>query len=60
MSFIDPGSLPPPTAPMGDFNSAIIPFIHARPLELIFGIPLLVLLVLTLVMLGVMLFRHAR
>jgi hypothetical protein len=49
----------PPTAPMGDFNSAIIQTIHARPLELIFGIPVAVLLVITVIMLVVML-RHAR
>ena len=49
----------PPTAPMGDFNNAIIQTIHARPLELIFGIPVAVLLVLTVIMFIVML-RHTR
>ena len=60
LTFLDPGSQLPPTAPIGDFNGAIIPFVHGRPLELLFGIPLLALLVLTFVMLGVMAFRHAR
>lgn len=49
----------PPTAPMGDFNGAVIGVIHARPLELLFGIPVLVLLVLSAVMLAVMV-RRAR
>jgi len=45
----------PPTAPMGDFNNAVIQTIHARPLELLFGIPVLVLLVVSLLMFAVML-----
>jgi hypothetical protein len=49
----------PPTAPMGDFNNAIIDAIHARPLELLFGIPVVVLLVISLLMLAAML-RNAR
>lgn len=49
----------PPTAPTGDFNNAIIDVIHGRPLELIFGIPVLVLLVITVILLAVML-RQAR
>jgi hypothetical protein len=49
----------PPTAPMGDFNNAIIDTIHARPMELLFGIPVLVLLVISLLMFAAML-RHAR
>jgi hypothetical protein len=49
----------PPTAPFADFNNAIIGVIHARPQELIFGIPVVVLLVITLVMLVAML-RHSR
>jgi hypothetical protein len=62
MPFFDlnPGSPLPPTAPIGDFNGAIIPFLHGRSLELIFGIPLLMLLVVTFALLGVMAFRHAR
>ena len=47
----------PPTAPIGDFNNAIIGAIHARPLELIFGIPVLVLLVITVIMFALMLRR---
>ena len=49
----------PPTAPMGDFNHAIIDTIHARPLELLFGIPVLVLLVISVIMFAAML-RRAR
>lgn len=45
----------PPTAPMGDFNNAIIDAIHVRPLELVFGIPVLVLLVISVIMFAVML-----
>ena len=48
-----------PTAPMGDFNNAIIGFLHARPMELIFGIPVLLLLVISAIMLAAML-RRAR
>jgi hypothetical protein len=48
-----------PTAPFGDFNNAIIGFLHARPLELVFGIPVLVLLVISAIMLAAML-RHSR
>jgi hypothetical protein len=48
-----------PTAPIGDFNNAILGFLHARPLELIFGIPVLVLLVISAIVLVAML-RHAR
>ena len=48
-----------PTAPFGDFNNAILGFLHARPLELIFGIPVLLLLVISAIMLAAML-RHAR
>jgi hypothetical protein len=44
---------------MGDFNGAIIGVIHARPLELIFGIPVVILLVITAIMLIVQL-RQAR
>jgi hypothetical protein len=54
---IGPDSLP--TAPFGDFNNAIFGFLHARPLELIFGIPVLVLLVISAVMLVTM-FRQSR
>jgi|RhiMetdeSRZDD1v2_1073273.scaffolds.fasta_scaffold1201970_2 hypothetical protein len=49
----------PPTAPIGDFNNAILDTIHARPLELLFGIPVLVLLTIAAVMLVAM-WRHAR
>jgi hypothetical protein len=49
----------PPTAPIGDFNNAVIGTIHARPLEFVFGIPVLVLLVITVIMLVAMI-RHAR
>jgi hypothetical protein len=49
----------PPTAPMGDFSNTVIDVVHARPLELLFGIPVLVLLVVSLLMLVAML-RHAR
>jgi hypothetical protein len=49
----------PPTAPMGDFNNAVIDVIHARPVELLFGIPVLVLLVISAIMLVVM-YRQAR
>jgi hypothetical protein len=52
-----PDSLP--TAPFGDFNNAVLGFLHARPLELIFGIPVLVLLVISAIMLAVML-RQSR
>lgn len=48
-----------PTAPFGDFNNAILGFLHARPLELVFGIPVLVLLVISAIMLGIML-RQSR
>ena len=48
-----------PTAPMADFNNAIIGVIHARPLELLFGIPVLILLVLSAIMLVAML-RQSR
>ena len=40
----------PPTAPSADFNNAIIQTIHARPIELAFGIPVVVLLVIAVVM----------
>ena len=53
------GSTSPPTAPFGDFNNAILGFLHARPLELIFGIPVVVLLVIAAVMLAAML-RQSR
>ena len=49
----------PPTAPIGDFNNAIIGVIHARPLELVFGIPVVILLVITAIMLIAMA-RQAR
>ena len=52
-----PDSLP--TAPFGDFNNAILGFLHARPLELIFGIPVALLLVIAAVVLAAML-RQAR
>jgi hypothetical protein len=48
-----------PTAPFGDFNNAILGFLHARPLELIFGIPVLLLLVISAIMLVTML-RQSR
>ena len=48
-----------PTAPFGDFNNAILGFLHARPLELIFGIPVLVLLVIAAITLATML-RQSR
>ena len=48
-----------PTAPIGDFNNAILGFLHARPLELVFGIPVLILLVISAVMLATML-RQSR
>ncbi len=48
-----------PTAPFGDFNNAILGFLHARPLELIFGIPVVVLLVIAAIMLAAMV-RHSR
>jgi hypothetical protein len=54
-----PSDLMPPTAPMGDFSNTVIDVVHARPLELLFGIPVLVLLVVALLMLVAML-RHAR
>ena len=47
------------TAPFGDFNNAIFGFLHARPLELLFGIPVVVLLVIAAVMLVGML-RQSR
>lgn len=53
------GDVLPPTAPLGDFNNAIIGVIHGRPLELVFGIPVLVLLVISAIMIAVML-RRAR
>jgi hypothetical protein len=53
------GDVLPPTAPLADFNNAIIDFLHARPLELVFGIPVLVLLVISAIMLVAML-RAAR
>ena len=49
----------PPTAPMGDFSNVVIDVIHARPMELLFGVPVLVLLVISAIMLVAML-RHAR
>jgi hypothetical protein len=52
-----PDSLP--TAPFGDFNNAILGFLHARSLELVFGIPVLVLLVISAIMLAAM-FRQSR
>ena len=57
--FLSGSDILPPTAPMGDFNNAIIDVIHARPMELIFGIPVVMLLVLTAVMLAVT-YRRAR
>lgn len=48
-----------PTAPFGDFNNAILGFLHARPLELVFGIPVLVLLVISAIMLAAMV-RQSR
>jgi hypothetical protein len=48
----DPNTLP--TAPFGDFNNAILGFLHARPLELIFGIPVVILLVIAALMLAAM------
>lgn len=48
-----------PTAPMGDFNNVVIDFLHARPMELLFGIPVVVLLVVSAIMFAVML-RRAR
>ena len=48
-----------PTAPFGDFNNAILGFLHARPLELLFGVPVLVLLVISAIMLATML-RQSR
>ena len=53
----DPNTLP--TAPFGDFNNAILGFLHARPLELIFGIPVVILLVIAALMLAAML-RQSR
>jgi hypothetical protein len=47
------------TAPYGDFNNAILGFLHARPLELVFGIPVLILLVIAVIMLAAML-RQSR
>jgi hypothetical protein len=49
----------PPTAPIGDFNNAVIDVIHARPMELLFGVPVLVLLVISAIILAAMV-RHAR
>ena len=54
-----PTGLSTPTAPYGDFNNVIIPFMHARPLELIFGIPVVLLLVIAAVMLAAMV-RQSR
>jgi hypothetical protein len=48
-----------PTAPFGDFNNAILGFLHARPLELLFGVPVLILLVISAIMLAAML-RQSR
>ena len=48
-----------PTAPFGDFNTAILGVLHARPLELLFGVPVLVLLVISAIMLAAML-RQSR
>ena len=53
------GDVLPPTAPLGDFNNAIIGVIHGRPLELVFGIPVVVLLVISAIMIAAML-RRAR
>ena len=53
------GDVLPPTAPLADFNNAIIGVIHARPLELVFGIPVVVLLVISVIMFAAML-RRAR
>jgi hypothetical protein len=47
------------TAPFGDFNNAILGFLHARPLELLFGIPVVLLLVIAVIMLATML-RQSR
>jgi hypothetical protein len=47
------------TAPFGDFNNAVLGFLHARPLELLFGIPVVVLLVIAVIMLAAML-RQSR
>ena len=54
-----PGSDSLPTAPFGDFNNALFGFLHTRPLELIFGIPVLLLLVISAIMLAAML-RQSR
>lgn len=59
MPFLTDAGILPPTTPLGDFNGAIIPGIHGRPLELLFGIPVLVLLAVCAVMFVVML-RNAR
>lgn len=48
-----------PTAPFGDFNNVIFGFMHTRPLELIFGIPVLVLLVIAAITLAAMV-RQSR
>jgi hypothetical protein len=48
-----------PTAPFGDFNNAVLGFLHTRPLELVFGIPVLILLVISAIMLVAML-RQSR
>ena len=48
-----------PTAPFGDFNNAVLGFLHARPLELLFGVPVLLLLVISAIMLAAML-RQSR
>ena len=54
------GSNSLPTAPFGDFNNAILGFLHARPLELLFGLPVLVLLVISAIMLATMLRQSRR
>ena len=57
MVLIDSHSLA--TAPFGDFNNAVLGFLHARPIELLFGIPVVVLLVIAAVMLAAMV-RQSR
>ena len=49
-----------PTAPIGDFNNVIVPFMHARPLELIFGIPVVLLLVIAAITLAAMVRRSRQ
>ena len=56
---LPPGYDSLPTAPFADFNNAILGFLHARPLELLFGVPVLVLLVISAIMLAAML-RQSR